>query len=111
MFCWVSYIHFLRACKKAPGKNWVTLSKAEDEKSIILLFILERAWVISTVSPEDKMETIRLREELKPPISLYVRPNIERAVHMNVKVHAHENNMNVSDAYRTLTESVLGVAS
>jgi hypothetical protein len=30
---------------------------------------------------------------------------------MNVKVRAHENNMNVSDAYRTLIESVLGVAS
>ncbi len=97
--------------KKAPGKNWVTLSKAEDEKSMILLFLLERAWGISTVSPEEKMETIRLREELKPPISLYVRPKIESAVHMKVKVHAHENNMNVSDAYRSLIESVLGVAS
>lgn len=97
--------------KKAPGKNWVTLSKAEDEKSMILLFILERAWTISTVSPEEKMETIRLREELKPPISLYVRPKIERTVHVKVKAHAHKNNMAVSDAYKNLIESVLEVAS
>jgi hypothetical protein len=97
--------------KKAPGKNWVTLSKAEDEKSMILLFILERAWPISLISPEEKMETMRLREESKPPISLYVRPKIERAVHMKVKTYAHENNMNISDAYKSLIESVLGVAS
>jgi hypothetical protein len=97
--------------KKAPGKNWVTLSKAEDEKSMILLFILERAWTISIISPEEKMEPIRLREELKPPISLYVRPKIERTVHVKVKAHAHENNMGVSDAYKSLIESVLKVAS
>jgi len=97
--------------KKAPGKHWVTISKAEDEKSMVLLFILERAWAISTVSPEDKMEMISLREELKPPISLYVRPKIERVIHMKVKAHAHENNVSVSDAYKRLIESVLGVAS
>jgi hypothetical protein len=57
------------------------------------------------------METIRLKEELKPLISLYVRPKIERTIHMKVKAYAHENNMNVSDAYRSLIESVLGVAS
>ena len=32
--------------KKAPGKHWVTLSRAEDEKSMIMLFLLERAWTL-----------------------------------------------------------------
>jgi len=93
--------------KKAPGKHWVTLSKAEDEKSMTLLFLLERAWTISTVSPEEKMETINRRKELKPLIPLYVRPRIEREVHVKVKAHAHAKKMGVSDAYRSLIESAL----
>jgi len=93
--------------KRAPGKHWVTLSKAEDEKSMILLFVLERAWTISTVSPEEKMETISQRKELKPPAPLYVRPKIEREVHMMVKAHAHANKTGVSEAYRSLIESAL----
>jgi hypothetical protein len=40
-----------------------------------------------------------------------VRPKIERAVHVKVKAHAHENNMDVSDAYRSLIESMLEVAN
>jgi hypothetical protein len=42
--------------KKAPGKYLVTLSKPEDEKEIITLFVLERAWSLSKVTPEEKLE-------------------------------------------------------
>lgn len=91
--------------KKAPGKNWVTISKADDEKSMIMLFVLERAWTISTISPDEKMETIIQKEELKPPAPLYVRPRIEREVHEMVKTHAHTNKIGVSNAYRKLIES------
>ena len=42
--------------KKAPGKHLVTLSKQENEKEIITLFVLERAWSLSQESPEEKME-------------------------------------------------------
>lgn len=42
--------------KRAPGKHYVTLSKPEDEKAIITLFLLERAWSISKISPEEKLE-------------------------------------------------------
>ena len=42
--------------KKAPGKYLVTLSKPEDEKEIITLFVLERAWSLSKSTPEEKLE-------------------------------------------------------
>lgn len=45
--------------KKAPGKHWVTLSKAEDEKSMILLFLLERAWTLSDIEPEGKISALQ----------------------------------------------------
>jgi len=95
------------AGKTAPGKHWVTLSKAEDEKSMILLFMLQRAWTISTVPPEEKMKTISQRKELKPPVPLYVRPKIEREVHLKVKAHARANKTGVQEAYRSLIESAL----
>jgi hypothetical protein len=95
------------AGKRAPGKNWVTISKADDEKSMITLFLLERAWTISKVSPEEKMETISQRKELKPQVPLYVRPRIEREIHMRVKAYAHANKTGVSEAYRSLIELAL----
>jgi rubrerythrin len=42
--------------KKAPGKHLVTLCKRENEKEIITLFVLERAWSLSKSTPEEKME-------------------------------------------------------
>ena len=42
--------------KKAPGKHLVTLSKKENEKEIITLFVLERAWSLSKSTPEEKLE-------------------------------------------------------
>jgi len=42
--------------KKAPGKHLVTLSKRENEKELITLFVLERAWALSESKPEDKLK-------------------------------------------------------
>jgi len=52
--------------KTAPGKHWVTLSKAEDEKAMITLFLLERAWTLSPTTPEEKLIALQEQEELKP---------------------------------------------
>jgi len=52
--------------KGAPGKHYVTLCKPENEKAIITLFILERAWSISKFTPEEKMkERKKLTEKKK----------------------------------------------
>jgi hypothetical protein len=40
--------------KKAPGKNFVTLSRPDDEKMMVTLFVLERAWGLSHDSPDQK---------------------------------------------------------
>ncbi|UCE15582.1 MAG: hypothetical protein JSV12_06825 [Candidatus Bathyarchaeota archaeon] len=93
--------------KRAPGKHWVTLTQTKDEKSMILLFMLERAWTISPISPEEKIKIISKRKKLEPLIPLYVRPKIEREVHVKVKAHAHANKTEVSNAYRSLIESAL----
>ena len=42
--------------KKAPGKHLVTLSKRENEKELITLFVLERAWALSESTPEEKLK-------------------------------------------------------
>ena len=42
--------------KKAPGKYLVTLSKQENEKELVTLFVLERAWGISESTPEEKLK-------------------------------------------------------
>jgi rubrerythrin len=42
--------------KKAIGKNLVTLSKQEDEKELVTLFVLERAWPLSESKPEEKLK-------------------------------------------------------
>jgi hypothetical protein len=52
--------------KTAPGKNVVTLCRREDEKAMITLFLLERAWTLSTVTPEDKLRMIEEQNALKP---------------------------------------------
>jgi len=51
--------------KRAPGKHWVTLSKAEDERALITLFLLERAWTLSNITPEEKMRTLQEEKEQK----------------------------------------------
>jgi len=51
--------------KRAPGKHWVTLSRESDEKSMIILFLLERVWPISPTSPEERLKTINLMDLIK----------------------------------------------
>jgi rubrerythrin len=51
--------------KKAPGKNLVTLSRQGDAKAMITLFLLERAWTLSTVTPEEKLRVIEEQRTLK----------------------------------------------
>ena len=43
--------------KKLPANHLVTLSKRDDEKGMITLFLLERAW---TLPPEEKQKTMNL---------------------------------------------------
>ena len=42
--------------KKAPGKHFVTLTKQGDEKTLVTLFVLQRAWGLSDSSPEQKLK-------------------------------------------------------
>ncbi len=51
--------------KKVPGKYWVTLSKEGDEKVMVILFLLERAWPLSPFSPEAGLKTINLMALIK----------------------------------------------
>jgi rubrerythrin len=51
--------------KKAPGKHLVTLTKQEDKKEIITLFVLERAWGLSKSAPEEKLKEKEERQLLK----------------------------------------------
>ena len=54
--------------KKAPGKNLVTLSKQENEKALVTLFVLERAWGLSESSPEEKLkEKEQAKQKKKAP--------------------------------------------
>ncbi len=52
--------------KTAPGKNLVTLSSDEDEKSMITLFLLERAWTLSDTTPEEKVIELQEQEMQTP---------------------------------------------
>ncbi len=52
--------------KVAPGKHWVTLSRVDDEKGMVALFLLERAWTLSAVSPEEKIKSLQEQEQSKP---------------------------------------------
>ena len=51
--------------RRAPGKYWVTLCKESDEKAMIIVFLLERAWPISPTSPEERLKTINLMDLIK----------------------------------------------
>lgn len=51
--------------RKAPGKYLATLSREGDEKAMITLFLLERAWPLSSVSPEEKTKSVNLLALIK----------------------------------------------
>jgi hypothetical protein len=48
--------------KKLPANYFVTLSKRDNEKDMITLFLLERAW---TLPPEEKQKTMNLMALIK----------------------------------------------
>jgi hypothetical protein len=54
--------------RKAPGKHLVTLTRSEDEKTMITLFLLERAWTLSPTTPEEKLKTLQQQEKQKPEV-------------------------------------------
>jgi len=60
--------------KKAPGKNVVTLCRREDEKAMITLFLLERAWTLSTITPEEKLKAM---EEVRTVKTRIIRKEID----------------------------------
>jgi len=51
--------------KKAPGKHLVTLSKSENEKELVTLYVLERAWGLSESKPEEKLNENKQNPEKK----------------------------------------------
>jgi len=51
--------------KRVPGKYLVTLCKEKDEKGMITLFLLERAWPLSPFSPREKAKTLDLLSLIK----------------------------------------------
>jgi len=51
--------------RTAPGKHIVTLTKAEDEKAMITLFLLERAWALSSITPEEGLKKFEEQKQLK----------------------------------------------
>jgi hypothetical protein len=55
--------------KKAPGKYLVTLHKKDDETGIVTLFVLERAWSLSDLSPAEKFEEkeAQMQQKVKTP--------------------------------------------
>jgi len=52
--------------RTAPGKNLVTLCRREDERAMITLFLFERAWTVSPLTPEEKLKTMEEQEAQQP---------------------------------------------
>lgn len=51
--------------KTAPGKHIVTLTRARDEKAMITLFLLERGWSLSSITPEEGLKKFEAQKQLK----------------------------------------------
>jgi hypothetical protein len=51
--------------KKAPGKHLVTLSNPENEKDLVTLFVLERAWGLSESTPQEILNEKEQTEQKK----------------------------------------------
>ncbi len=51
--------------RTAPGKHIVTLTKADNEKAMITLFLLERAWSLSSITPEEGLKKYEEQKQLK----------------------------------------------
>jgi len=53
--------------KQAPGKHFVTLCRGDDEKAMITLFLMERAWPIAPPPPEEPPMTTVAEEGAQKP--------------------------------------------
>ena len=51
--------------REAPGKHVVALCREGDEKGMIALFLLERAWPLSPVPPDEKAKSLNLLALIK----------------------------------------------
>ena len=51
--------------REAPGKRVVVLCRENDEKCMIALFLLERAWPLSPVPPDEKAKSLNLLALIK----------------------------------------------
>jgi hypothetical protein len=51
--------------RTAPGKRIVTLTKGDDEKAMITLFLLERGWALSSMTPEEGLKRFEEQKQLK----------------------------------------------
>jgi len=51
--------------REAPGKRVVALCSEDDEKGMIALFLLERAWPLSPVPPDEKAKSLNLLALIK----------------------------------------------
>lgn len=51
--------------RTAPGKHIVSLTRAGDEKAMITLFLLERAWTLSPMTPEEGLKIYEEQKRLK----------------------------------------------
>jgi rubrerythrin len=51
--------------RRAPGKHLVTLTKANDEKTMITLFLLERAWPLSPITLEEGLKKHEEQKRIK----------------------------------------------
>jgi len=51
--------------KRVPGKYLTTLCRDGDEKAMITLFLLEKAWPLSPISHEEKMKSVNLLALIK----------------------------------------------
>ena len=51
--------------RKAVGKSLVTLSEGNDEKKMVILFILQRAWPVSKIPPDLGTKMVDLLKLIK----------------------------------------------
>ncbi|MHA1711897.1 MAG: hypothetical protein ACTSUS_07555 [Candidatus Freyarchaeota archaeon] len=51
--------------RETPGKRVVVLCRENDEKGMIALFLLERAWPLSPVPPDEKAKSLNLLALIK----------------------------------------------
>ncbi|MBC7131098.1 hypothetical protein H5T51_07780, partial [Candidatus Bathyarchaeota archaeon] len=65
--------------REIPGKRLVTLCRSSDEKAMITLFLLERAWPIASKTPEQKLMELEAEKAEEAEKPKKVRQEIDTA--------------------------------